>query len=514
MALAVGLGGLGLLVWLVVAVNGLHDRLSHISPWLAGGIVLVLILVASICGLVIARLIWRLGRDEPRPTKNDAPSDIIEAARLQADVARKTIARISEPEGRVELEKQLSDWEDDRKARRYHVVVFGTGSSGKSSLINALVGHQVAATEPTMGTTKAGAFHTHRIKGVEGELFVTDTPGLSEIGLSGARREEEARELAVRADLLLFVVDHDLTRSEYEPLVALIRQGKRSIVIFNKKDRYPETDRAAILARLRDRLHGLVPPEDIVAVAAAPRPIPVRVVQPDGTVVTQLEPEPIDLTALIPRLEAILRREGDSLRAGNLLLRAHLIGEAAEELVLAERDRKARGIIDRYQWITAGAVFANPIPAVDLLAAAAVQFQMISELGAAYEQPVSIAHARMIGSEMAQLLMKLGLVEAATSLVAGLFKSTLVGYATGGALQATTLAYLTHVSGHAFADYFRRGMNWGDGGMKAALQKQFELHRRADFLQEFGKQAIERLLRRGNASAQSVPDSKLPFRAP
>ena len=55
---------------------------------------------------------------------------------------------------------------------------------------------------------------------------------------------------------------------------------------------------------------------------------------------------------------------------------------------------------------------------------------------------------------MVQMLLKLGLVEAATSLIAGLFKSTLVGYAAGGAVQAVTMAYLTHVSGQTFAEYF------------------------------------------------------------
>jgi len=54
----------------------------------------------------------------------------------------------------------------------------------------------------------------------------------------------------------LFVVDHDLTRSEFEPLAALARQGKRSIVILNKRDRFLDADRAAILAKLKERLPG------------------------------------------------------------------------------------------------------------------------------------------------------------------------------------------------------------------------------------------------------------------
>ena len=55
------------------------------------------------------------------------------------------------------------------------------------------------------------------------------------------------------------------------------------------------------------------------------------------------------------------------------------------------------------------------------------------------------------------------------------------------------MAYLAHVSGHAFADYFRAGQSWGDGGMGAALIRQFNLNSRADFLHEFARQAIARV---------------------
>src|SRR5205823_7817100 len=100
----------------------------------------------------------------------------------------------------------------------------------------------------------------------------------------------------------------------------------------------------------------------------------------DGTEQTVVELEEPDLEALEERIAAILAREGDALRAGNLLLRAHLLSKAAQEKLTEERNRRAQGVVDRFQWITAGTVFANPIPALDLMATGAVQFQMISEI--------------------------------------------------------------------------------------------------------------------------------------
>ena len=232
-------------------------------------------------------------------------------------------------------------------------------------------------------------------------------------------REAEARDLAARADLLLFVVDHDLIRAEYEPLTALARQGKRPIVVLNKVDRLVDQDRDAILAKLRERLAGIVPRDDVVPVAASPRPTLVRVTQPDGSVQTVYDVEPPDLGALEDRIAAILRREGDVLRAGNLLLRAHLLGKKAQEQVAQERRERAQAVVDKFQWITAGTVFTNPIPALDLLANGAVQFQMISEIASVYGVEITSNHVRMIGLQMIQTLLKLGMVEAATSLIAG-----------------------------------------------------------------------------------------------
>ncbi len=482
---------LGTAAWLVVSVGEMHDRIAETSPGLAVGFVTLASLSAAATAAMTARLLWKLGRSEP--ARAVAPDDIVAAADVQAEKAEGVVAQVKDGEAQGRLRRELATLRADREARRFHVVVFGTGSAGKTSLLNALLGRAAGRTEATIGTTKAGEAFTIEVEDVDGTVLLTDTPGLSEIGEAGAGREAEARDLAARADLLLFVVDHDLIRSEFDPMAALIRQGKRSVVALNKKDRLVDADREAILAKLRERLAGLVAPADVVAVAASPRPMPVRVQGADGTVTTVLEVEPPDVEALRGRIAAVLEREGDSLRAGNLLLRAHLIGAEARDQVSRERDAKARSVIDKFQWMTAATVFANPVPALDLMAAGAVQYQMITELAAAYGVEINSAHVRMIGMQMIQMLLKTGLVEASTSLIAGLFKSTLVGYAAGGAVQAVSMAYLAHVSGHAFADYFRHGQSWGDGGMGAALIRQFDLNSRAEFLQEFAKQALARV---------------------
>lgn len=480
------------LAWLTVSVVEFHDRVERHSRPLALAFVGIAGLVAAASAVAAARFVWSISRAE-RPAA-EAPADVVKAAEVQAERAADVVAQVKDESARIDLQQELASLRDDRAVRRFHVVVFGTGSAGKTSLINALMGQHVGKTGPVMGTTLHGETHTQIIEGVDGTVILTDTPGLSEIGSGGTDREREARDLAVRADLLIFVVDHDLVRSEYEPLIALARQGKRSVVVLNKADRLRDADRDAILDKLRERVASVVAARDVVAVAAAPRPTPVRVQGADGSVTTVFETEPADVDALEERIAAVLAREGDSLRAGNMLLRAHLIGKKAQDVLAGERDAKAKAVVDRFQWITAATVFTNPIPALDLMATGAVQYQMISEIAGVYGVAITSAHLRMVGGQMIQMLLKLGMIEAATSLIAGLFKSTVVGYAAGGAVQCVTMAYLTHISGLTFREYFARGQTWGDGGMQAALVRQFDLHSRAEFLQEFARQAFDKVI--------------------
>ncbi len=493
----------GSAAWLIASIGQLHGQIAATSPELAVAVVALAGLSAAGVAGASARLLWKLGRPEAGPVV--VPVDVLAATEAQIGQTERVIEQLKDGEIQGKLRRELAEIRADGQVRRFHVVVFGTGSAGKTSLLNALLGRAVGRTEATIGTTRAGEAFSFEVEDVDGTVVLTDTPGLSEIGEGGSAREAEARDLAARADLLLFVLDHDLIRSEFEPMAALIRQGKRSIVALNKKDRLLDVDREAILAKLRERLAGLVAPLDVVAVAASPRPMPVRVQGPDGSTTTVLEVEPPDVGPLRDRIAAILEREGDSLRAGNLLLRAHLVNEEARDQVSRERDKRAQAVIDKFQWMTAATVFANPIPALDLMAAGAVQYQMITELAAVYGVEITTAHVKMIGSQMIQMLLKTGLVEASTSLIAGLFKSTLVGYAAGGAVQAVSMAYLAHVSGHAFADYFRHGQSWGDGGMGAALIRQFDLNSRADFLQEFAKQALARVTTQVFAKKAEAP---------
>ena len=250
------------------------------------------------------------------------------------------------------------------------------------------------------------------------------------------------------------------------------------------------------MAKLRERLAGFVPVEDIVAVAAAPAPIQVRARKPDGTTETVLEEDPPDLEELECRVAAVLEREGDALRAGNLLLRARLREQAERKMVAGERRARAAAIIERHQWLAAVTAFANPVLALGPMAVGAVQLRMLSEMAAVYDVELSSEFVEMVGRQMAQTLLKLGVAEAAASVLAGFFKFNPLGFAAGGVVQAVTMAYLTRLTGATFVEYLDQGQAWGEGGMQAILSRQLEETHRSEWLMQFAKMAIQRLFRR------------------
>ena len=322
---------------------------------------------------------------------------------------------------------------------------------------------------------------------MERKILITDTPGILEAGVAGTEREELARSLATEADLLLFVVDNDLRLSEYEPLQALAEIGKRSIVVLNKIDLYTEEDKERILARLRQRVGGFIAANDVVAITANPQAVELEsgdVFQPD-----------FDILPLMRRMAAILRSEGEDLVADNILLQSMRLGEEARKLIDAQRRRQADKIVERFQWISAGVVSVTPLPVVDLLATAAVNAQMVVEIGRIYGCELNMERGRELALSLAKTLTSLGIVKGAVQLVSTALQLNIGTLIIGKAIQGVTAAYLTRIAGKSFVEYFRHDQDWGDGGMTEVVQKQFQLNRRDEFVKAFIQEAIARVVK-------------------
>ena len=476
---------LGLVIWLIDSITRLSWAIAN--PFLANLVIfLVIVLLAVLIAAFTYYFFWVPNRAKRRKRSLPKVSDVkTEAVQENLQGVRQQVSQIQDEIARRELMMRSKEIEQNLARGELRIVVFGTGSAGKTSIVNALMGEIVGEVGAPMGTTAAGAAYRLKLKRVDREIILIDTPGILEV--AGTEREISARRFATEADLLLFVLDNDLRQSEYEPLQALTEIGKRSIVVLNKADLYLEEDLEAILARLRERVRGTVAVEDVVAIAANPPKMQTETGE-------WLYPDP-EVTALIERIAKILRTEGEDLLADNILIQSQRLGEEARRLIDEQRRRQADKLVDRYQWIGAGVIAATPIPVIDLLATAAVNAQMVVEIGRIYGCEITIDHAREMAISLTKTLVGLGIVRGAIEVVTTALQVSVAGFIAGRAIQGVSAAYLTRIAGKSFIEYFRNDQTWGDGGVTEVVQQQFQLNRREEFIKAFMQEAVARVIR-------------------
>lgn len=129
---------------------------------------------------------------------------------------------------------------------RVRIGFFGVRNAGKSSLVNAVCGQQVALVSDVAGTTTDPVRKAMELLPL-GPVDIVDTPGIDDVGELGARRVERTRETLRSCDVAVLVTDatRELVAAERE-LISLFKQlGLPFVVVRNKADLLPEEERAA-----------------------------------------------------------------------------------------------------------------------------------------------------------------------------------------------------------------------------------------------------------------------------
>ena len=370
------------------------------------------------------------------------------------------------------------------------IAVFGLVSRGKSAVLNALLGQKVLQTGPLNGVTQypRSVRWTPSTSGkVQVELI--DTPGLDEI--EGQARAQMALDVARSSDLILFVVAGDITRTEYEALCELRKSQKPLILVFNKIDLYPETDRESIYRSLQQlgsgnaagrKLQMLLSCDEIVMVAAEPAPMEVRVEYPNGDVAYEWETPPPQVDELKQKILQILNREGRSLLALNALLQVQQAEAAIAQKTIDQRSLAAEDLIWQYAKYKAIAVGLNPIAFLDLLGGFVADLALIRSLARLYNLPMTgfeaakllrtiiLSSGGLLLSELGSGLM-LGLGKSATAIASGENPTNITAYAGAAITQAGIAGYGSYAIGQAAKVYLERGCSWGQFGASTVIQE-------------------------------------------
>jgi small GTP-binding protein len=385
------------------------------------------------------------------------------------------------PEEKEQLRSELAglrDMHDKLQSGRVEIVVFGEISTGKSALINALVGEAVAAVDVQGGWTKE-VWHVnwqgtgYRLPGLgDSQVVLVDTPGINEVG--GAARGQMAREAAERSDLILFCTDSDLNDTEHTNLVELAAYHKPIIVVLNKVDLYSREQRTRLLEVLRDeRLRDLVPAEQVVTAAGDPREREYIIQEASGKERSEWKKPSPDVADLKAAILEMLDKEGLALIALNAALYAADKSDRIASLRIQLRERRAMQVVWGYASLKAIAVGLNPFPYADIAGGLAVDAAMIATLAAVYGMEMKWAHAQTLALSIAKAAGWMTAGVAISMWVVSTFKAMTFGKSTlvTALPQGAAAGYGSYIVGEAARYYFEHGASWGNESPKAVVQR-------------------------------------------
>ena len=460
-------GGVGLSFSLLV-LQSFHQSIDQLGEFSVIGIIAL-----GIC-------LWLFQQSQVKNTSlqlDKAPTDraTVEKVIAQVEGIVSQIATEAENQALSPLLEKIEQLKVELNRQEIHLAITGGKAVGKTTLMQLLsncVGQQ--------------------------SLDLQETPAL--FTGTDTITTDAALEQAIAKDLVLFVTNGDLTDTQFQAINQLTAANQRLMLVFNKQDQYLPDERASVLCSLRQRMYPTLKAEDVVAIAASPTPVKVRQHQADGTVQEWMEQPAIEITQLTQQLTQILTEERQQLVWATTNRKAVALKAEAKAVLNQVRRDRALPIIEQYQWIAAAAAFANPVPALDLLATAAINAQLVMDLGGIYQQRFSLQQAQTVAGTMGSLMLKLGLVELSSKAIGTVLKSNAITFVAGGAVQGVSAAYLTRLAGLSLIEYFQQQeiatseskLNIDKLGQ--TLQNVFQQNQQIGFLPGFVKQTVNRIL--------------------
>ncbi|MFT4143851.1 MAG: [FeFe] hydrogenase H-cluster maturation GTPase HydF [Mobilitalea sp.] len=120
---------------------------------------------------------------------------------------------------------------------RIHIGFFGRRNAGKSSVVNAVTGQDLAVVSDVKGTTTDPVYKSMELLPM-GPVMIIDTPGIDDEGELGALRIRKTKQVLNKTDVAILIVDATTgLRPEDEALIKIFEEKKiEYIIVFNKID--------------------------------------------------------------------------------------------------------------------------------------------------------------------------------------------------------------------------------------------------------------------------------------
>ncbi len=278
------------------------------------------------------------------------------------------------------LHQELATLQQRKEAGSIHIAVFGDVSTGKSSIIKALLPEAQIETHVRGGSTQKISEYTWRSRSGD-QLILTDLPGRNEVG---GMLDDMVQDEAIRAQIVLYVTDTDLTRHQFEDIQVLKSFGKPLILVVNKSDRINEEEKG----QLRERIQGRMGESVTIAFTQSGGMEEVVKIYADGREETVLRPRKAYVEELAEKLQDEIDTQADlleSLRDASVFV---LVKQKLDSEKQAFQHEKGLSIVRHSTRKAILGALASVSPGTDLVIQGALATLMVRDLCRLYDVPV------------------------------------------------------------------------------------------------------------------------------
>ena len=428
--LVVALTAMGLVALMVVLI--LAEKLLAIWQYLQEAPPWVTVMYATLIVVVAVIPVWLFIKLTRPKVKAQPQVKVIDESSLAAAIEQERGRGVDTQAADAEMQ----ELQNRRSSGQFYISLFGSASTGKSSLIQALIPQAEVAVDVVKGTTIEA--HRHQY----GQLVITDLPGFDAV--DQAELTQLALEESQRAHVVVFLLNTDLARSEMVLFEQLNALHKPMVLALNKVDVYSAAQVQQITAAIEHKTQQQFPV--VMINTGGVKPVVVR--HADGSESQHNEPIKPQIKPLLTAIEQVISNNPDALHrfrdAGILRLAETKLNTASE----AFNESVAQETIERHTRRAIVGALASVAPGSDLVIQGTIGTQLVRELCQLYDVPVNQLQVDQV------LKSAGGKLRTSTSLVLAVAGNALkafpgIGTAAGGIMHAVAYGLIFNSLGKA-----------------------------------------------------------------
>jgi GTP-binding protein EngB required for normal cell division/uncharacterized protein (DUF697 family) len=345
------------------------DRIQKFPDWLFYSYLGIVGLILLVGIWTVIKLLW-FSKKQIQQSKEVTRESIMKELEHAEETGMET----------SDLRRELEVLEERKETGQIHIALFGDVSTGKSSIIKALLPGAAVETHIRGGSTQEIAEYTWTSSSGD-KLILTDLPGRNE---ASGSLDEMAQDEAVRSQVVIYVTDTDLTRTQHIDIQVLQSYGKPLIIAINKSDRFNEEEQELIASRINEHFEK---PLKIAFITSGGEEEILKI-YPDGREETVLRPRKAHIEPLAELLQDEIDAQAEileSLRDASVFV---LVKQKLDVAKIEHQREKAEKIIKSSTRKAVLGALAALTPGADLVIQGVLGRLMVKELCKLYDIPV------------------------------------------------------------------------------------------------------------------------------